>query len=133
MGVEEAANAPPPAPTPSSMAERDRRLLEALGDSVAVSILEALSRGERNGHDLVVETDLPQSSVYRKLRDLQEGGFVFVNRLAFTPERRKVEMFSSRIREVRVEFAAGRTLVRVRPREDSSDRIGDLWAQVRGK
>jgi len=133
MGTDREASGPTPAGRPPGLLERDRRLLEALGDPVALSILSALSRGERDGHALVVETDLPQSSIYRKLRDLQDGGLVHVDRLAFTPEGRKVELFSSRIRQVLVEFSNGLTRVRVRPLEDSADRIRDLWAQVRAK
>ena len=123
----------PPSARHDEPSERDRRLLEALGDPVALRILSALSRGERVGHDLVVETNLPQSSIYRKLRDLQQGGLVYVTRLAFTSEGRKVEVFASRIRAVSVEFSGGLARVRVRPREDSADRIGDLWSQVRAR
>jgi DNA-binding transcriptional ArsR family regulator len=121
----------PPASAPTGRPDRDRRVLDALGDPVAVGILAALSRGERDGHGLVVATDLPQSSIYRKLRDLQDSDLVRVRRLAFTPEGRKVEVFASRVREVQVEFANGRTLVRVRQREDPADRIGEMWTQVR--
>ncbi len=95
------------------------------------AILAALSRGERDGHRLVVDTDLPQSSIYRKLHDLEGAGLVRVSRLAFTPEGRKVEVYVSRVRAVEVEFADGRAIVRAREREDSSDRLRALWGQVR--
>jgi DNA-binding transcriptional ArsR family regulator len=131
MDTPPADELPPAASTPLGLTDRDRRVLAALGDSVALAILASLSRGERDGHGLVVETDLPQSSIYRKLRELQDGSLVEVRRLAFTREGRKVEVFSSRLREVNVEFANGRTRVRLRTREDSSDRIRDLWAEVR--
>ena len=119
-----------PPPRSERQAEAERRVLSAMGDPVALSVLSALSRGERDGHRLVVETGLPQSSIYRKLHDLEDGGLVRVHRLAFTPEGRKVELFQSRVREVSVEFLDGAAVVRVRLREDSSDRIRDLWTQV---
>lgn len=124
---------PAPPPRPAGVPDRDRRILDALGDPVAVSILSALSKGERDGHALVVDTHLPQSSIYRKLHDLQDGGLVYVRRLAFTREGRKVELYSSRIRQISVEFVDGITRVRIRAREDSADRISELWARVRGK
>jgi DNA-binding transcriptional ArsR family regulator len=120
---------PPGNPAPPADVQRT---LGALGDPVAVKLLSVLSRGERSGHDLVIESGLPQSSVYRKLRELQDAALVIVPRLAFTPEGRKVELFRTQVREVRVEFVRGRVRVTVLRREDSADRIHDLWRQVRG-
>jgi DNA-binding transcriptional ArsR family regulator len=117
-----------PAASPS---KEERLLLAALGDPVSVAILAALSHGERDGHSLVVETNLAQSSVYRKLHELQEQRLIEVGRLAFTREGRKVEVFRSRIHAVAVEFEDGRAVVRVRAREDASDRLRDLWQRVR--
>lgn len=124
--------APVPAPAPS-LGESQQRLLDALGDPVSLRILAALSGGDLDGHHLVVSTDLPQSSVYRKLRDLEANALIEVARLAFTPEGRKVEVFRSRIREVRIEFILGRVRVQVRRREDSADRLQELWSQVRAR
>ncbi len=115
-----------------ALGDRDRRLLEALGDPVARAILAALSEAERDGHGLVLATGLPQSSVYRKLRELEESDLVRVVRLAFTTEGRKVDVFATAIRQISVEFAGGRTLLRVRATSDSSDRLHELWERVRG-
>ncbi len=106
-------------------------MLAAIGDSVALAILSALGAGERDGHSLVVETHLPQSSIYRKLRELQEERLVYVSRLAFTHDGHKVELFRSRLQEIHVEFGPARPRVRVVVREDSADRIQGMWAEVR--
>jgi DNA-binding transcriptional ArsR family regulator len=131
MDPNEEAPVPVPAPTTPARTAQARRVVSALGDPVALAILSSLSAGDRDGHALVVQTNLPQSSIYRKLHELQEWGLVRVRRLAFTAEGRKVEVFTSRIRGVDVEFDNGRVRVRVREREDSADRIQDLWSQVR--
>lgn len=95
-----------------------------------MNVLARLSLGERDVHGLVVETGLPQSSVYRKLRELSEHGLVYVNRLAFTREGRKVELFRSRLREVRVRLLDGQARVDVVLRQDAADRIGEMWQSV---
>ncbi|MCI4352619.1 MAG: ArsR family transcriptional regulator [Thermoplasmata archaeon] len=109
----------------------ERRILEALGDPVSLRVLAALSHGERDVHSLVVETGLPQSSVYRKLRELAEYGIASVPRYAFTREGRKVEVFRGRVKEVRVLLADGTVRVTVILRQDAADRIDDLWQDVR--
>jgi DNA-binding transcriptional ArsR family regulator len=116
---------------PSSFSSQDRRVLLAIGDPVALAILSALGGRERDGHSLVVETRLPQSSIYRKLRELEEEKLVYVSRLAFTRDGHKVELFRSRLKQVQVEFAQERSRVRVIPQEDASDRIHGIWTEVR--
>jgi predicted transcriptional regulator len=109
----------------------ERGVLRALGDPVSVGILVALSRGDGDVHSLVVETGLPQSSVYRKLRELSSSGLVGLHRFAFTAEGRKVELFRSRLREVRVRFDQGRLRVDVVRTSDSPGNVVAMWAEVR--
>ncbi len=107
-------------------------MLAAIGDPVSLAILSALSQGEQDGHSLVVETRLPQSSVYRKLRDLEEEGLVYVSRLAITRDGHKVELYRSRLKEIHLEFERGKPKVKVVLREDAADRIHGMWNEVRG-
>jgi DNA-binding transcriptional ArsR family regulator len=109
----------------------ERGILEALGDPVSLRVLAALSRGERDVHSIVMETGLPQSSVYRKLHELAEHGIAYVPRYAFTREGRKVEVFRARVKEVRVVLAEGVARVTVTIRQDAAGRIDDLWEDVR--
>jgi len=128
---EESGSAAPSPTVARSGSTSDRRVLSALGDAAALEILVALSAGERDVHSLVLQTGLPQSSVYRKLRELADGDVVSIGRFAFTPEGRKVELFRSRVREVRIGFAAGRLRVAVLRPEDGPDRIQQMWDDVR--
>lgn len=125
-GAPEAVAAYPPGFT-----EDERHVLEAIGDPVAFAILSALSVGERDGHSLVVATQLPQSSIYRKLRELEGEHLVYVSRLAFTRDGHKVEVFRSRLKEIHLEFTQGQPRVRVVVREDAADRIQGMWTEVR--
>lgn len=108
-------------------------VLKALGDEQARAILLALDVSELDVHALVMRTGLPQSSIYRKLHDLEEAKLVRIARLAFTSEGRKTEVYRSRLREVRVHVANGRVLIDVVPREDSADRLGSMWEQVQAR
>lgn len=109
----------------------EERILSALGDPVARAILQALGRGERDVHALVLETGRPQSSVYRKLKELYADGLVYVPRYAFTAEGHKVEVFRGRLREIHVHLTRDRLRVEVVPGEDSADRLGAMWQSVR--
>ena len=117
---------------PPSAATSEEAILAALGDPASRQLLLALGVREDDVHNLVLRTGLPQSSVYRKLKELQDAGLVRISRLAFTPDGKKVEVYRSRLREVRIHFAGGVVKVEVVPLEDSGDRLGAMWRQVRG-
>ncbi|MCI4346083.1 MAG: hypothetical protein L3K07_04950 [Thermoplasmata archaeon] len=51
---------------------------------------------------------------------------------AFTEEGRKVEVYRSRLREVRIELSHGRLKVEVIPAVDPAYRLGRMWEQLRG-
>ncbi|MGC2288828.1 MAG: ArsR family transcriptional regulator [Thermoplasmata archaeon] len=118
-------------PYPSRFSREERQILSAIGDPVALAILSALDGGERDGHSLVLETRLPQSSIYRKLRELEEERLVYVSRLAFTRDGHKVELFRSRLKEIHLEFTRDQPRVRVVVHEDAADRIHGMWTEVR--
>ncbi|MCI4363077.1 MAG: hypothetical protein L3K13_02060 [Thermoplasmata archaeon] len=104
----------------------------ALGDPPSRQILLELVAREQDVHSLVIRTGLPQSSVYRKLKELEANELVRVSRYAFTEEGRKVEVYRSRLREVRIELRSGGLKVEVIPAEDSAYRLGRMWEQLRG-
>jgi len=122
---------PPPALAPKpANSEIGEALLQALGDPATRSLLLELSRGDQDVHTLVVRTGLPQSSVYRHLKELQASRVVRVSRLAFTSEGRKVEIFRSNVREARLYLERGQLRVEVVMAEDSADRIVSMWNEV---
>ncbi|MFZ3355383.1 MAG: hypothetical protein WA549_01335 [Thermoplasmata archaeon] len=125
------ASSEAPVPHQVSLSGNERQILAAVGDPVAFAILSILSGGERDGHSLVVETRLPQSSIYRKLRELEEEHLVYVSRLAFTRDGHKVDLYRSRLKEIHVEFSSGQPKIRIVVREDAADRIQNIWTEVR--
>ncbi len=124
------ADPPPPPSTPSTGSALGDALLEALGDPTTRRLLLELTQAEQDVHSLVVHTGLPQSSVYRHLKEMQERRLVKISRLAFTREGRKVEIFRSNVREARLYLEAGHLRVEVVPTEDSADRIVSMWSEV---
>lgn len=118
-----------PMPPGTSLAQG--KVLRVLGDPVSMGVMASLSGKGRDAHALVVATGLPQSSVYRKLRELSTLGLVGLDRIAFTREGRKVELFGLRVRSITVTLENGRIAVSVVPRRDSSDNFQSLWAELR--
>ncbi|MCI4344786.1 MAG: helix-turn-helix domain-containing protein [Thermoplasmata archaeon] len=126
------------APTPSSNAElppppRDRkeRILDALGDPVARQIILMLNDAPRSAQELLVANHVPQSTLYRRLHELEELGVVAVQRTVITEEGKRVDLYRSLLEEFKVELRSSRLEVTVKYRDLQSERVRELWGAVR--
>ena len=110
----------------------EEAILAALGDAQARAIMLYLNREARSVQDTMQACALPQASVYRKLRDLQEAGLVGIQRSALSPEGHRTDLFRSLLVGVHVRYGADRLEVTAAFRDLAAERFGDLWEQVRG-
>lgn len=122
---------PPSAPPPPSPAERKERILDALGDAASRGILLMLNEAPHSAQELLQSNNIPQSTLYRKLHDLQQLGLVGIQRTAITPEGKRVDLYRSLLEELKVDLAAGQLRIQVRFRDLAAERLKDLWHQVR--
>jgi DNA-binding transcriptional ArsR family regulator len=120
-----------PAPPPPAPGGTRERILDALGDPVARQILLMLSDQPRSAPDLLKTNHIPQSTLYRKLHDLQTLGLVGIQRSAITEDGKRVELFRSRLEELRVELRGASLRIDVRFRDLAAERLHDLWSDLK--
>ena len=111
---------------------QESALLAALGDEQTRAILLFLHEAPRSVQEIVERCAVPQASVYRKLRELQEGGLVGIQRSALSADGHRTDLFRSRLGSVSVRLAAGRIDVAAEFRDLAAERLTDMWDQVRG-
>jgi DNA-binding HxlR family transcriptional regulator len=123
---------PVPAPTPP-LPPRDRkeRILDALGDAASRGILLMISDAPRSAQDLLTANRIPQSTLYRKLHELQDLGLIGVQRTAITPEGKRVDLYRSLLEELRVEMLGRELRIQARFRDLSAERLKEMWRDVR--
>ena len=92
-----------------------------------------LSNAPHSAQEMLQHNRIPQSTVYRKLHDLQELGLVGVQRSAITPDGKRVDLYRSLLEEIRVEMRGPELRIDVRFRDLASERLGDLWKSVRSE
>jgi DNA-binding transcriptional ArsR family regulator len=123
--------APPTAPAPPPPVNRKERILDALGDPAAREILLMLNESPLSAQEMLASNRIPQSTLYRKLHDLQEIGIVGVQRTAITPEGKRVDLYRSLLERLAVEMY-GRTLrIEVKYRDLASERLQTMWKDFR--
>jgi DNA-binding transcriptional ArsR family regulator len=127
-GPPPAAAAPASAPPPVN---RKERILDALGDPAAREILLMLNDAPMSAQELLAGNRIPQSTLYRKLHELQEIGLVGVQRTAITSEGKRVDLYRSLLERLAVEMY-GRTLrIDVKYRDLASERLQTMWKDFR--
>jgi DNA-binding transcriptional ArsR family regulator len=117
-----------PSPSPS---ERRERILDALGDAASRGILLMLNETPRSAQELLQANKIPQSTLYRKLHDLQQLGLIGIQRTAITAEGKRVDLYRSLLEELRVDLIGQSLRIQVRFRDLSAERLKEMWHQVR--
>lgn len=90
-----------------------------------------ISQSPRSAQDLLAAERIPQSTLYRKLHDLQDLGLVGIQRTAITPEGKRVDLYRSLLEELRVEMLGAELRIQARFRDLSAERLKDMWRDVR--
>jgi len=90
-----------------------------------------LNESPLSAQEMLASNRIPQSTLYRKLHDLQEIGLVGVQRTAITPEGKRVDLYRSLLERLAVEMY-GRTLrIEVKYRDLATERLQTMWKDFR--
>jgi DNA-binding transcriptional ArsR family regulator len=126
---------PPPSDVVPVPPPRDRkeRILDALGDPVARQIILMLNEAPRSAQDLLLANHIPQSTLYRRLHELELLGVVAVQRTVITGEGKRVDLYRSLLEEFKVELRSSRLEVTMKFRDLKAERVRELWGAVRNE
>ena len=101
--------------------------MKALADPESARILAATATGPRSANEIVKGEDLPQSSTYRRLHELEAEGLVVVAKTVLKPDGKTYQMYKATFREVRVTFRGGELIVEAEPNSDVVERAFRLF------
>jgi DNA-binding HxlR family transcriptional regulator len=115
-------DAPPPPPR-----DRKERILDALGDSAARGILLMLSDAPHSAQEILAANHIPQSTLYRKIHELEQLGLIGIQRTAITPEGKRVDLYRSLLEELKVDLQGTELRIQARFRDLSAERLKQMW------
>lgn len=96
----------------------EKALLGALADEQSRRILASTRHRPQSAMDLIREENLPSSSAYRRIHDLEEQGLLAVARTVLSEDGKKFQMYKATFREVTVKFEGGEVVVEAVPNRD---------------
>lgn len=101
--------------------------MEALADAESARILAATAYQPRSAMELIKEEDLPMSSAYRRLHELQEQGLLVVAKTILKPDGKSYQMYKATFSEVTVHFRGRELVVEAEPNTDVVERAFRLF------
>lgn len=112
---------------------REAAILAALSDEVALRVLATLAERSASVREVAQRLAIPLASCYRHIHRLQEGGLVFVERSAFTPDGKRYELYRATLRRATITLEGGTVAVRCEMNDAAEDRFARLWDAVRNR
>ena len=90
-----------------------------------------ISDAPHSAQDLLTANRIPQSTLYRKLHELQDLGLIGIQRTAITPDGKRVDLYRSLLEELRVDMLGRELRIQARFRDLSAERLKEMWREVR--
>jgi DNA-binding transcriptional ArsR family regulator len=115
----------------TNAASRKERILEALGDPVSRRILVMLTDAPHPAADLLTPGGIPQSTLYRKIHELEGLGLVGIQRTAITADGKRVDLYRSLLEDLHVDLKGSSVRIDVKLRDLAGERLREMWRAVR--
>lgn len=102
-------------------------LLHALADEQSARILALTADRPLSVPDLIHDADLPSSTAYRRIHEMESAGLLIVARTVLNPDGKTYQMYRATFREVSVVFRGGETLIEATPNQDAVQKAFRLF------
>jgi predicted transcriptional regulator len=103
----------------------NERIIKILADEYSRKILSATSEEELSAQQISVQLNIPQATVYRKIKLLEGFGFLKAVKSIISPRGNEEKYYKSTIRKVMISFEGNKFEAKVKLRE--LDRFMRLW------
>jgi predicted transcriptional regulator len=110
------------------LVERDRfrwAILAALADAEMTKILECATISCKSVNAVIMQTGVPHSTAYRKIKWMLEEGLLFTEKIDITPDGKKFSLIRSTIKSLNISYDHGKTTVHVEYNVDRLEKMAE--------
>lgn len=101
-----------------------RRVLNALGDEISCNILLIIARRPESVLTIISKADIPSSSAYRRISELEEEGLIVLKHTVYTPQGKTIKKYKSVFKEISIKFKNEEIIVDATPNTDIYEKAG---------
>ena len=107
--------------------ELKAQILSAMADPDSGRIIQAIRSDAKGVVKIGAELQIPVSSMYRKISILKEAGLVFASNFEITSDGKKLELYSSAVLEVKIDFKINEPTIDLVP---SGEMVNRIWLKL---
>jgi hypothetical protein len=108
-----------------------KAILTALADPEMVSIINSTMYQSKSVFDIIMETKMPHTTAYRKIKWLVEQDLLVIDRICITDEGKKYSLFLSVFRSIVVKYENIKIMIEAEQNIDPVNRLTErffyLW------
>jgi predicted transcriptional regulator len=97
------------------------------GQKIKKAILTALADPEMVSYDIIMETKMPHTTAYRKIKWLVEQDLLVVDRICITDEGKKYSLFLSVFRSIVVKYENIKIMIEAEQNIDPVNRLTERF------
>jgi len=115
------------------VSDRDGALeiVKAFSDDYSRRIILALISKALAVEEISAQERIPLSTCYRRVRELEVSGILRVNKPIIWKDGKKYICYKTTFKSASIDFDSGRLSVDIVPNRDPSEKLHDLWADIR--
>jgi len=102
-------------------------ILGALGDESSRRILTSAIASGKTVEEISAEQNLPLSTCYRRMRNLQKGGLMILERTVVTQAGKRYAVYRTSFSRAAISFNGGEIAVELTPNMDVIDKLRRKW------
>ncbi|MDY6780842.1 MAG: winged helix-turn-helix domain-containing protein [Halobacteria archaeon] len=111
--------------------EEPEKAMECLGDEYSIQILSLALDDEKSAKEISHDLDIPIATVYRRVDDLVDAGFLDYEGKKLTNEGKRVKVYRCYIDEVKLYFEGSTPRLEVKKKSDAQKTIDKAWKNLR--
>ena len=102
-------------------------ILAVLADPEMVSIINSTMNETKSVYDIIMETQMPHTTAYRKIKWLVEQDLLVIDRICISDEGKKYSLFHSVFRSIVVKYENIKIIIEAERNLDPVDRLTERF------
>lgn len=102
-------------------------ILAALADKEMLDIINHVMYQPRSFNDIVRETNIPHTTVFRKIKTMINDGLLITEKFQITKEGKKTSLFRSTLRSITVKYENNEIMVQAEKNVDALEKTTERF------
>ena len=105
-------------------------ILTVLADSEMVKIIDSTMNQTKSVYDIIMETKMPHTTAYRKIKWLVEHNLLVIDRISISEEGKRYSLLHSVFRSINVRYENNKIVIEAEQNIDPVNRLTERFFSI---